>query len=259
MPTLTAGQTATVELSAFGTLAISLVSNGRRSGSGSIAFASSAPDLRSDVQATTAQSKTYGPFGAPMTATVRCADGSLTYTVAGFDLSATELAATQALLTAYDNQPATWYNGEINSTVTPTITADGDLATATDQVPLKWLAVINADDDVAAAQQLMDEGPNVVTVLLGQQESPAVTDDDGAAEIITTIHAVCVSSSAVPADYTGGAYIISGSETDIADVLANMARFDFSSGLGATTARLIASPLYSTNFSQLSVQVGVLA
>ena len=161
---------------------------------------------------------------------------------------------------AYSQQPSTWYAGEINSVVTPSITADGDLSTATDQVPLKWLAVINADDDVAAAQALMDGGPNVIEILPGAQvQKPIYADDGVTPEVITRIYAVCISSSAVPADYNGGAYILSDADTAIANALANMARFDFSSGLGATVARLIATPVYSTHFTQLSVAAGVVA
>ena len=161
---------------------------------------------------------------------------------------------------AYSQQPSTWYAGEINSVVTPSITADGDLSTATDQVPLKWLAVINADDDVAAAQALMDGGPNVVEILPGAQKQPVVYADDGITpETITTIYAVCISSAAVPADYTGGTYILSDADTQIANALANMAKFEFSSGLGATVARLLATPVYGTNYSQLSVAAGVTA
>lgn len=159
---------------------------------------------------------------------------------------------------AYSQQPATWYAGEINSVVAPSITADGDLTSATDQVPLKWLAVINADDDVAAAQALMDGGPNVIEILPGvQAQKPVYADDGVTPEVITRIYAVCVSSSAVPADYAGGAYIISDLETDIADVLAQMARFEFGSGLGATVARLVATPVYNTHYTQLSVAAGV--
>ena len=165
----------------------------------------------------------------------------------------------QRIVEAYDQQPTTWYPGEINSVVAPSITADGDLATATDQVPLKWLAVINADDDVAAAQALMDGSPNVIEILPGAQAQKANVDSAGASEVITTIYAVCISSSAVPADYTGGAYILSDAETDIADALANMARFDFSAGYGATVARFVATPIYTTHYTQLSVAAGVVS
>lgn len=178
----------------------------------------------------------------------------------GLMLTPAQVQAAGPALAAYNFQPATWHAGELNSVVTPTITADGDLTSATDQVPLKWLAILNADDDVAAAQALMDGGPNVIEIFPGEQKQPVVYADDGVTpEIITRIYAVCVSSSAVPANYTGGAFIISDLEVDLADVLANMARLDFSSGLGATVARLVASPVYSTHFTQLSVAAGVVA
>ena len=175
-------------------------------------------------------------------------------------LTAAQVQAVQTMAAVYYYQPVTWHAGEINSVVTPSITADGDLTSATDQVPLKWLAVINADDDVAAAQALLDGGPNVVEILPGAQAQPIVYADDGVTpEVITRIYAVCISSSAVPANYTGGAYILSDADTAIANALTNMARFDFSSGLGATVARLIATPVYNTHFTQLSVAAGVVA
>lgn len=175
-------------------------------------------------------------------------------------LTAAQVATVQAISEAYSQQPTAWYAGEINSVVTPSITADGDLTSATDQVPVKWLAIINADDDVAAAQALMDGGPNVVEILPGAQKQPVVYADDGITpETITTIYAVCISSAAVPADYTGGTYILSDADTQIANALANMAKFEFSSGLGATVARLLATPVYGTNYSQLSVAAGVTA
>lgn len=175
-------------------------------------------------------------------------------------LTYAQQVAVQAMADAYQGQPATWYAGEISSVVTPSITADGDLSTATDQVPSKWLAVINAVDDVTAAQALLDGGPNVIEVLLGTQEQPRLYAADGVTpEAITRIYAVCISSAAVPANYTGGAYILSDADTSLANALANMARFDFSSGLNATVARLTASPVYNTNYSQLAVAAGVVA
>ncbi len=175
-------------------------------------------------------------------------------------LTAAQVQAVQAMAAVYDYQPATWHAGELNSVITPSITADGDLTSATDQLPLKWLAVINADDDVAAAQVLMDGGPNVIEILPGAQKQQPVYADDGITpEVIERIYAVCISSSAVPADYTGGAFILSDLEVDIADALANMAKFEFSAGYGATVARLVATPIYSTNYTQLSVAAGVVS
>ncbi|MEY5100385.1 MAG: hypothetical protein RJA36_3104 [Pseudomonadota bacterium] len=174
-------------------------------------------------------------------------------------LSADELTALHAIMAAYDQQPATWYNGEINSTVTPTIVADGDLTSATDQVPKWWLIVLNAQDDVEAAQRLLDGGPNVLTVLPGQSIQPPVQDYLGESGVLTTAHVVCISTAtAVPADYTGGAYILSDATAEtLANALANMARFQWSSGLGCTAFRAVASPVYSTNYSALMVAAGV--
>lgn len=154
-------------------------------------------------------------------------------------------------------QPATWYAGEVTSTVTPTLTADG-VGTA-NLTPLKWRVVINADDDVDAAQRLMTGTPNVIEINPGVLDQRQNLGEDGLAETIENIYAVCVASEGAPANYTGNAYIISGAETDIADVLAAMARVEFSSGLGATYSRLLASDTYATYYSQLSVSAGVVA
>lgn len=177
-------------------------------------------------------------------------------------LSAQKAAAFDALVSEYENiAGAVYYAGEVSSVVTPTLIADGDLSTATDQVPLKWRVVINAEDDVAAAQALLDGTPNVIELLAGVQEQPLVYADDGVTpEVITSIYAVCVSTAVTrPADFSGGAYIITTTGSTLADALANMARVDFSSGLGATVARLVASQVYGTNFMQLSVSAGVTA
>lgn len=154
-------------------------------------------------------------------------------------------------------QPATWYAGEVASTITPTIVADGDLTSATDQVPLLWRAVINADNDVDAAQRLMDGTPNVIELLPATLVQLRNLGADGLAETIESIHVLCISSAAVPANYTGGAYILSSADTDIANALTMMARVDISTGLGCTYARLLASATYNTNYSQLSVAFGV--
>ena len=164
-----------------------------------------------------------------------------------------------ALATAYDIQPATWYNGSINSVATSHIVADGDLSTATDQVPKWWLIVLNAASDVEAAQRLLGGGPNVLTVLPGQTIQPPVQDYLGASAVLTTAHVVCISTAtAVPADYTGGAYILSDAAAEtLANALTNLAKFEWSSGLGCTSFRATASAVYSTNYSALMVAAGV--
>lgn len=187
----------------------------------------------------------------------------------GASLSSTEVAAARALVSEYENllalaaaydiQPATWYNGEINSVPTSHIVADGDLSTATDQVPKWWLIVLNALNDVDAAQRLLDGGPNVLTVLPGQTIQPPVQDYLGTAAVLLNAYAVCISTAtAVPADYTGGAYILSDATAEtLANALANMAKFEWSAGLGCTSFRATASAVYSTNYSALMVAGGV--
>ncbi len=76
MPTLSSGSSVTLTLGAFESL--SMISG--VAGQSSIAFTSLAPNVHPDVSVTKAQSKTYGPFGVPMTVVISCSDGSVTYT-----------------------------------------------------------------------------------------------------------------------------------------------------------------------------------
>ncbi len=76
MPTLSSGSSVTLTLGAFESL--SMISG--VAGQSSIAFTSLAPNVHPDVTVTKAQSKTYGPFGVPMTVVISCSDGSVTYT-----------------------------------------------------------------------------------------------------------------------------------------------------------------------------------
>lgn len=174
-------------------------------------------------------------------------------------LSSAQVAGGQALVSAYGIQPATWYNGEINSVATSHIVADGDLSSGTKQVPKWWLIVLNAKDDVDAAQRLLDGGPNVLTVLPGQTIQPPVQDYLGATGVLTTAYAVCISTATTsPGTYPGGAYILSDDTAEtIANALANMAKFEWSSGLGCTSFRATASAVYTANFSALMVAAGV--
>jgi hypothetical protein len=155
---------------------------------------------------------------------------------------------------AYAYVATTWYAGEVSSVKAPVITADGDLSTATDQVPSYWRMVINAKDDVTAAQALLDGTPNVITFGLGEKKT--ITLDSS----VISVYAVCVSTaSSRPADFTGGAYIISGSGSTLADVLSNMAKFDFSMVSNVKYIDGFATPLYNTNYSGLAVAGGVIA
>lgn len=209
----------------------------------------------------TANSQTFGPYGVSAVLLVTNVSGRTEYSAnnATFTLNRTEKASFDALVSAYGIQPATWYNGSINSVATSHIVADGDLSTATDQVPKWWLIVLNAASDVEAAQRLLDGGPNVLTVLPGQTIQPPVQDYLGASAVLTTAHVVCISTAtAVPADYTGGAYILSDAAAEtLANALTNLAKFEWSSGLGCTSFRATASAVYSTNYSALMVAAGV--
>lgn len=75
MPTITASQTASFTVDAFGSIAV--VVNGQ----GALTATSRAQNLKSNVVVSVLQSKTYGPFGVPMDVVISCSDGSITYTV----------------------------------------------------------------------------------------------------------------------------------------------------------------------------------
>lgn len=75
--TLTAGTSATVNIDAWAS--ITLVVNG----SASMEFTSDAPQLQSSFSVTQAQSRTYGPYGMPMSVEITAVDRSLTYLVNG--------------------------------------------------------------------------------------------------------------------------------------------------------------------------------
>lgn len=77
MATLTAGQSATVGLDAWATLTLVV------SGSATIAFTSQAPQVHPSFNVTNATSRSYGPFGCPMSAVVRAVDRGVTYTIEG--------------------------------------------------------------------------------------------------------------------------------------------------------------------------------
>jgi hypothetical protein len=157
--------------------------------------------------------------------------------------------------------PATWYNGEVASVVTPALTANGDLSSGTDLVPLLWRIVPAAQDDVAAAQQLKDGGPNIITLGLGGfDEQSILSATSGEAEVMTAAYAVCVSATAVPGSYAGSSNIVAQTDNNLASWLAAMKRFDWSGGLGATYVRAMSTPAYGagTLQSQLMLQAGAL-
>lgn len=74
MPTLTAGQTGTFTLDAFGY--IDVVAQG----DGTLNATSRAPNLKSNVAISRLASVRYGPYGVPMDFTIACTNGAITYT-----------------------------------------------------------------------------------------------------------------------------------------------------------------------------------
>ena len=174
--------------------------------------------------------------------------------------TAAQNAVLQALIDAYSAQPTVWYPGDVTSVTTPHIVADGDLSTATDQVPSLWRIVADPDDQVTAAAQLMS-GTNLwASINCGAPVvQKAVLDASGARKVFTRAYAICVSSSGVPADYTGGAYIINSANTNIGDWLANMCEFQWAGGLGATDLRAVASNVFNTYYSGLAIDAGKIA
>lgn len=140
--------------------------------------------------------------------------------------------------------------------VTPTIATvptaeiecDGDLTTATDQPPLYWRIVVNPGDDPTGAASLLNGQPEVLTLQPGDTRTIGPTN-----VAITEVHAIAVGSAALPADYSGGAYIISKAETDPADALAQRAKFVFSSVDDVREVEVSSSAVFGTYYMRLIV------
>lgn len=254
--------TFTATLTGAGAIAASVVIQGSNDLLGWTTLATLAPSGTNLATATAALSASYAYWSATVSSITAGAQlsvlGASEEGVPGSDFTPLQAANLKALSSAYSAQPATWYNGEINSVVTPSIVADGDLTTATDQVPKWWLIVVNAADDVEAAQRILSGGPNVIVLLPGQAIQPPVQDWLGQAKVVTSAHAVCISTAVTPpADYTGGAYMLAGAGESLANALANMVKWQWSSGLACTAFRAVSSPVYNTNYAQLMVAAGV--
>lgn len=167
--------------------------------------------------------------------------------------------AGQTLMLSDVAAPSVWYSGEIDSVVAPTLTANGDLTAGTDLVPLVWRIAPQGVDDVVAAQQLKDGGPNILTLGLGDFDEKSIRDATGGAfEVLTTAYAVCVSATAVPGSYAGSSNIVAQADTNLATWLAAMKRVQWSAGLAATYIRAMTTPAYGagTLQSQLILQAG---
>ncbi len=74
MPSITAGQSATFTLDAFGYIDIIAA------GDGTLNATSRAPNLKSNVSISKLASVRYGPYGVPMDFVIACTNGTITYT-----------------------------------------------------------------------------------------------------------------------------------------------------------------------------------
>lgn len=105
---------------------------------------------------------------------------------------------------------------------TAEVALNGDLTSATDQPIIGLRVIADPGDDIAAANALLT-GAGCRILLPGD----CLTLD--AASGIVALYMVGIGNAALPADYVGGAGVISINETDVADVYAQMVRLDFSS------------------------------
>lgn len=88
MPSLTAGQTGSFTLDAFGYIDIVAAGDGTLTGT------SRAPNLKSNVSISKLASVRYGPYGVPMDFVIACTNGTITYTAtAGYAGAASSTAA----------------------------------------------------------------------------------------------------------------------------------------------------------------------
>ncbi len=74
MASITAGQTGTFTLDAFGYIDVVAL------GDGTLSAVSRAPNLKSNVSISKLASVRYGPYGVPMDFTIACTNGTITYT-----------------------------------------------------------------------------------------------------------------------------------------------------------------------------------
>lgn len=105
---------------------------------------------------------------------------------------------------------------------TSEVALNGDLTTATDQPIIGLRVIADPGDDITAANALLT-GAGCRILLPGD----CLTLD--AASSIVALYMVGIGNAAQPADYVGGAGVISINETDVADVYAQMVRLDFGS------------------------------
>lgn len=136
----------------------------------------------------------------------------------------------------------------INGVPTPEVLISGDLSTA-DQPLIMVRYTLNPGDKLTASGALKAGAPYVEWLMPG--EAVAVKTDTP----IRQIALIGVGSGAQPADYTGGSYVCSASETDQTDWLAQLALFEFLGSETVLEVRLILSDTYSSGLAgRLKVQ-----
>lgn len=141
---------------------------------------------------------------------------------------------------------------EISGTPTPSILVDG-VGTAS-LIPYYVRATINPGDDVTGAQRLLSGQPDCVLIPL---DSVMELSSDLA---ITDLYLIAIGNTsagpttAAPADYTNNYAIVANTETDLADFLAQDVRFTFPSADNVRKVRITVTPVFGTNYCQITVE-----
>lgn len=147
--------------------------------------------------------------------------------------------------------PRNLASGLVSGVATQEIALNGDLTTATDQPIIGLRVVVNAGDDVAAAQSL---ATGIGCTFLTPDSVATLNLQAGA----TAVYVLGIGSAATPADYAGGACVQSVNDTSTTAALANLRRFDFSSldvvktlrvGLTATWASGLSARAFVEGYS----------
>ena len=157
----------------------------------------------------------------------------------------------KALLTIDHSEGAPKYlvTPKLNGTPTASILVDG-VGTAT-MIPYFLRATLNPGDDLVAASRL-----------LSGQDCEEINPDKRAEIIsdvaITSLHLLAIGNvtpvTAAPANYTGNAYIIANTETDLADALAQLCRLSFDESEDVRRVLITTSPILGTNYMQITVK-----
>lgn len=123
---------------------------------------------------------------------------------------------------AVSSDPRYLVTPQRSGTNTSEIALNGNLTSATDQPIIGLRVLVDPGDDVTAADALLS----------GHGCRVLLPDSSMTLNLATgckSIYMVGIGSAALPADYTGGAFVLSINETDQADALAQLCRLDVSS------------------------------